>query len=180
MPRNWPRGDRFLRRLQSVCTLSVWRAADNPCGRGFAAYAGKVANMKILIVVVSLGLLLVGLPLLQGRLVSLAFDEALSDPHSLSIFYLFIVPAWVLATAVYVVETYRRRIFGRNYKTGNIPLLGLLGLVLPTVGLALSPLAVELGLAVWAGVAVSGLVSGLLGALLFGLVMFRIDKSAGP
>jgi hypothetical protein len=135
--------------------------------------------MKTPLIAFSLGLLFVGLPLLHGRLVLLAFDGAFSDPHWLAIFYLFTVPAWVLATAVHVVETYRRRIIGRGFKTGNIPLLGLLGLVMPTVGLALSPLAGELDLAVWAGIAFFGLVSGLAGALLFGLAMFQIDKSAG-
>ena len=134
--------------------------------------------MKIPITAFSLGLLFVGLPLLHGSLVFLAFENAVSDPHWLSIFYLFTVPAWVLANAVYAVETYRRSIVGRGFKTGNIPLLGLLGLVMPTVGLALSPLAGELGLVIWAGVAFAGLVSGLAGALLFGLVMSQIDKSA--
>jgi hypothetical protein len=135
--------------------------------------------MKTLIILLSIVMLLVGLPLLHGFFVLASFEELANVPSAKSFFYLFTIPAWTLVIIVFVVETYRRSFIRSRYRIGNTLMLGLSGLIAPTVGLALSPVAGDIGLPAFAGIAVIGFFVGLLGALLFNFVVGWIKKMDG-
>ena len=133
--------------------------------------------MKAILILLTIILLLTGLPLLHGLLVSWSIEELLQVPSALSFFYLFTIPAWAVAIMVFVVETYRRSFIQSNLKISNTMMLGLLGMIAPTVGFGLSPVAIDIELVTFAGIAGLGLVVGLLGAALFNFATSWIKKT---
>ena len=136
--------------------------------------------MKVSITLLSVFSLLVGLPWLHGFLALLFVEKLASLPTAMSFFYLFTIPAWAVAIMVFVVETYRRSFMPSQPRISNTLMLGLLGLVAPVAGLALSPVVADIGLAAFAGIAVLGFFVGLLGAVLFNLATSWIKKIPGP
>ena len=132
--------------------------------------------MKALIILLSVVMLLVGLPLLHGFLVLASIKELATVSSAMSFFHLFTIPAWALVIIVFVIETYRRSFIRSRYRIGNTLMLGLSGLIAPTAGFALSPVAGDIGLPAFAGIAVLGFFVGLLGALLFNFVVGWIKK----
>ena len=133
--------------------------------------------MRTLIIFLAIVILLVGLPLLHGFLVFYSQEKLATIPAVKSFFYLFTIPAWVLVAVVFVVETYRRSFIPSRYRIGNTLMLGLSGLIAPTAGLALSPVAGDIGLPAFAGVAVLGFLVGLSGALSFNFITgWAIEK----
>lgn len=135
-----------------------------------------VSFMKVMLILLSIILLLTGLPLLQGLLVSWSIEEILQVPSALSFFYLFTIPAWAVAIMVFVVETYRRSFIPSEYRISNSQMLGLMGMIASATGLALSPVGADISLPAYAGVAALGLFVGLLGAVLFNFTISRINK----
>ena len=135
-----------------------------------------VLPMKIILTLLSIILLLAGLPLLQGLLIFWGIEEFLLVPSAMSFFYLFAIPAWTLSILVFVVETYRRSFIPSEYRISNTMMLGLMGMIAPTTGLALSPVGADIGLPAYAGVAALGLIVGLLGAVLFNFMISTIKK----
>lgn len=133
--------------------------------------------MKVLTVLLSIVFLLLGLPLLHAFLAFLSIEKLALHPTAMSFFYLFTIPAWAVAIMVFVVETYRRGFIKSTSRISNTLMLGLFGMIAPVAGLALSPVAADLGLVVFAGIAVIGLFVGLLGAMLFNYMAGRIEKS---
>ncbi len=127
--------------------------------------------MKVLIILFTIVLLLVGLPLMHGFLTFLCIDKLIAKSVAVPLFYLFIIPTWALAVIVFVVETYRQSFIRSPQQINNILLLGLFGLFAPTAGLVLSPISTELSPIVLAIVAVLGLFVGLLGAVSFQLIV---------
>ena len=132
--------------------------------------------MKTLVILLSIIMLLVGLPLLHGFLVILSIEKLTTIPTAMSFFYLFTVPAWTVVILVFVVETYRRSFVPSNSWVSNTMLLGLFGMIAPGVGFALSPVAADIDLIIFAGVAVLGFFVGLLGAVLFNFTTGWIKK----
>jgi hypothetical protein len=120
-------------------------------------------------------MLLTGLPLLHGFLVFSSIGEFLQVPSVQSLFYLFTIPAWAVVIMVFVVETYRRGFIPSKNRLSNTLLLGLMGMIAPTIGLALSPVGTDISLPAYAGVSALGLFAGLLGAVLFNLTISRIN-----
>jgi hypothetical protein len=133
--------------------------------------------MKILIILLSIVFLLVGLPLLHGFLAFQSIDMLSVHPTTMSFFYLFTFPAWTLAIMVFVVEIYRRGFILKKSRINNTLMLGLLGMIIPTAGLALSPVGNDISLLVFVGIAVIGLFVGLLGAVLFQFTTGWIEKN---
>lgn len=132
--------------------------------------------MKAILTLLTIILLLTGLPLLHGLLVSWSIEEILQVPSALSFFYLFTIPAWAVAIMVFVVETYRRSFIPSRNRISNILMLSLMGMIAPTIGLALSPVGADISLSAYAGVSALGLFVGLLGAVLFNFTISRINK----
>lgn len=135
--------------------------------------------MKVLLTLLSIFMLLVGLPMLHGFVVFLSIENLSRIPTAMSFFYLFTIPAWAVAIMVFVVETYRRSFILSQSRISSTLMLGLLGMIGPGAGLALSPVASEIGLLAFVGTAVLGLFVGLLGAVLFNLTTGWINKLAG-
>ncbi|MHC4221932.1 MAG: hypothetical protein ACYST9_05880 [Planctomycetota bacterium] len=123
--------------------------------------------MKTFLTLLSVLMLLVGLPLLHGFLVILSIEKLASNSTAMSFFYLFTIPAWTLVIMVFVIETYRRSFIRSRSRISGTLMLGLFGMIAPAVGLALSPVAADIGLVTFAGVAALGLFVGLFGAVLF-------------
>lgn len=140
----------------------------------------KIQKMKVLVTLLSIVMLLVGLPLLHGLLVVLFIEQLALLPTTLSFFYLFTIPAWAVAIMVFVVETYRRSFIPSSLRISSTLMLGLLGMIAPAAGLALSPVVADIGLAAFIGIAVLGFLVGLLGAVLFNLATSWIKKIPGP
>ena len=132
--------------------------------------------MKVLTVLLSIIVLLVGLPLLHGIVTFLSIDRLAQHPTAMSFFYLFTIPAWAVAIMVFVVETYRRGFIRSTARISNTLMLGLFGMVAPVAGLALSPVAADIGLVVFAAISIIGLFVGLLGAVLFNFMASRIEN----
>ena len=122
-------------------------------------------------------MLLTGLPLLHGFLVFSSIGEFLQVHSVQSLFYLFTIPAWAVVIMVFVVETYRRGFIPSKNRLSNTLLLGLMGMIAPTIGLALSPVGTDIGLTAYAGIGMIGLLVGLLGALFFNFAMRWINKT---
>ena len=131
--------------------------------------------MKAILIFLSITMLLTGLPLLHGFLVFSSIGEFLQVPSAQSLFYLFTIPAWAVVIMVFVVETYRRGFIPSKNRLSNTLLLGLMGMIAPTIGLALSPVGTDISLPAYAGVSALGLFAGLLGAVLFNLTISRIN-----
>ena len=132
--------------------------------------------MKVMIYLLSVVVLLTGLPLLQAFLVFQNIEEFARVSSATSFFYLFTIPAWTLVIIIFVIETYRRSFIPSKFRMGNTLMLGLSGLIAPTAGFALSPVAGDIDLVAFAVIAVLGFLVGLLGALLFNFVVGRIKK----
>ena len=132
--------------------------------------------MKVLATLLSILLLLVGLPLLHGFLAFLSIEDLSAIPNAMSFYYLFAIPAWVMAIIIFVMETYRRSFIRSQSGISNTLLLGLAGMLAPGAGMAISPVAAEIGLVSFAGIAVLGLFVGLLGAVLFNFTTNWIRK----
>ena len=135
--------------------------------------------MKVLTILLSIFVLLAGLPLLHGFLVVLLIDELTRLPTTMSFFYLFTIPAWAVAIMVFVVETYRRSFIPSNSKISSTLMLGLLGMIAPVAGLAISPVASDIGLVTFIGIAALGFLAGLFGAVMFNLAISSINKFTG-
>jgi hypothetical protein len=136
----------------------------------------KVQKMKVFIALLSIFSLLAGLPWLHGFLAGLLIDTLTSLPTAMSFFYLFTIPAWAVAIMVFAVETYRRSFIPSNSRINSTLMLGLLGMVAPTAGLALSPVVADLDPLAFAGVAGIGFMVGVFGAVLFNLASSWIKK----
>ena len=135
--------------------------------------------MKVLVILLSIIMLLVGLPWLHGFLALLSIEKLVTIPTAMSFFYLFTIPAWALAIMVFVIETYRRSFIRSPSRINNTMLLGLLGMIAPGAGLALSPVATDIGLVAFAGIAALGLFVGLLGAVLFNFIAGWVKQMGG-
>ena len=135
--------------------------------------------MKVFIFLLTIIFLLVGLPFLHGFLVFLSMEKLAEIPTLISFYYLFTTPVWAVAIMVFVVETYRRSFIPSKSKVSNTLMLGLLGLLAPGAGLALSPVAAEIGLVAFAGIALIGMLVGLLGAVIFNFITGWINKFGG-
>jgi len=127
--------------------------------------------MKVLIVLLSIFFLLAGLPILHGYLVFLSIDKQLLPPAAASFFYLFTIPSWAVAIMVFVVETYRRSFIQMRTWFSNTLILGIAGMIAPCIGLALSPVATDIKMQAYTGIATTGLVLGLLGAVIFNFIV---------
>ena len=132
--------------------------------------------MRTILIFLTFILMLTGLPLLHGRLVLWSIDAFSQVTSALSFFHLFTIPVWAVAIMVFVVETYRRSFIPSESRISNILMLGLMGMIAPTTGLALSPVGAEISLVAYAGVAALGLLVGLLGAVLFNFTVSQINK----
>ena len=132
--------------------------------------------MKVFIALLSILSLLAGLPWLHGFLAGLFIDTLTSLPTAMSFFYLFTIPAWAVAIMVFVVETYRRSFIPSTSRINSTLMLGLLGMVAPDAGLALSPVVADIGPVAFAGIAALGFFVGLLGAVMFNLATSWIKK----
>lgn len=135
--------------------------------------------MKAMLIFLSITMLLTGLPLLHGFLVLSSIEEFLQVPSARSFFYLFTFPAWAVAIMVFVVETYRSSFIPSKKRIGSRLMLALMGMIMPTIGLALSPVGTDISLSAYAGVSTLGLLVGLLGAVLFNFTTNRINKMTG-
>ncbi len=136
-------------------------------------------KMKVLVVLLSVVALLVSLPLLHAWVAFLSIDGLSQDPTIKSFFYLFTIPAWALAIMVFAVETYRRGFIPSTSRVSNTLMLGLLGMFAPAIGLALSPVAGNLGLMAFVMIALCGFFVGLLGAVLFNSTTALLGRSGG-
>ena len=133
--------------------------------------------MRVLIILFAIILLLVGMPLLHGFLVFASLNNLAAIPTVKSFFYLFTTPVWAVVIMVFVVETYRRSFIPSQPLINGTLMLGLLGLVAPGAGLALSPVIGKIGLSGFAGIAVLGMLVGVMGAVFFNLIVSWTNKN---
>ena len=124
---------------------------------------------KIYTVLLSIVVLLAGLPMLHAFLAFLSIAELTTVPTAGAFFYLFTIPAWAVCIMVFVLETFRRDFLPAGLRISNTQMLGLMGMIAPAAALAISPVGREIGLLAFAGISALGLLVGVCGGIFFNL-----------